>query len=55
MMPAGRTVSEVRLLDESRRIEELARMIDGGLDNSGSSSRQMPEQRGSHTKQPSVG
>ena len=33
----GRTVSEVRLLDESRRIEELARMIDGGLDSSGSS------------------
>ena len=33
----GRTVSEVRLLDEARRIEELARMIDGGLDNSGSS------------------
>ena len=33
----GRTVSEVRLLDEARRIEEFARMIDGGLDNSGSS------------------
>ena len=33
----GRTVSEVRLLDEAKRIEELARMIDGGLDSSGSS------------------
>ena len=33
----GRTVSEVRLLDETKRIEELARMIDGGLDNSDSS------------------
>ena len=33
----GRTVSEVRLLDETKRIEELARMIDGGLDSSGSS------------------
>ena len=27
----------IRLLDETKRIEELARMIDGGLDNSGSS------------------
>jgi len=34
---AGRTVSEVRHLDEERRIEELGRMIDGGLDQSGSS------------------